>query len=38
MMIMKDFFFNLLLLPLVAVVLLIFTAKMTLEAIREARQ
>lgn len=35
---MIDKWYSALLLPVVAVVLLIFTAKMTLEAIREARQ
>jgi hypothetical protein len=38
MMIMKDFFFNLLLLPLVAVALIIFISKTIVEIVKEARQ
>lgn len=38
MMIMKDFFFNLLLLPLVAVALIIFICETIVEIIREVRQ
>lgn len=38
MMIMKDFFFNLLLLPLVVVALIIFICETIVEIIREVRQ
>lgn len=38
MMIMKDFFFNSLLLPLVAVALIIFICETIVDIIREVRQ